>query len=48
MPEGATTRYLNKDYKMIQFHFHTPSEHLINGVHYPLEMHMVHQNQKGM
>jgi hypothetical protein len=26
-----------------QFHFHTPSEHSINGVHYPLEMHMVHK-----
>ncbi len=26
-----------------QFHFHTPSEHTINGVHYPLEMHMVHK-----
>ena len=26
-----------------QFHFHTPSEHTINGAHYPLEMHMVHK-----
>ena len=26
-----------------QFHFHSPSEHTINGVHYPLEMHMVHK-----
>ena len=26
-----------------QFHFHSPSEHSINGVHYPLEMHMVHK-----
>ncbi len=26
-----------------QFHFHTPSEHTINGVHYPFEMHMVHK-----
>jgi hypothetical protein len=26
-----------------QFHFHTPSEHTINGMHFPLEMHMVHK-----
>jgi|APGre2960657444_1045066.scaffolds.fasta_scaffold00959_9 carbonic anhydrase len=26
-----------------QYHFHTPSENTINGVHYPLEMHMVHK-----
>ena len=26
-----------------QFHFHSPSEHTINGEHFPLEMHMVHQ-----
>ncbi len=26
-----------------QFHFHSPSEHTINGMHYPLEMHMVHK-----
>ncbi len=26
-----------------QFHFHSPSEHTINGAHYPLEMHMVHK-----
>lgn len=29
---------------MIQFHFHTPSEHLVKGKHYPLEMHLVHKN----
>jgi carbonic anhydrase len=30
-----------------QFHFHTPSEHLVNGQSYPLEMHIVHQNEAG-
>jgi carbonic anhydrase len=24
-----------------QFHFHTPSEHAIDGQYFPLEMHMV-------
>ncbi len=26
-----------------QFHFHSPSEHTLNGQHFPLEMHMVHK-----
>jgi carbonic anhydrase len=25
-----------------QFHFHTPSEHLLDGVTYPMELHLVH------
>lgn len=29
-------------YNLIQFHFHEASEHTINGVRYPLEMHLVH------
>jgi len=28
-----------------QIHFHEPSEHTINGVRYPLELHMVHFNK---
>ncbi|KNC47483.1 carbonic anhydrase [Thecamonas trahens ATCC 50062] len=28
--------------KVLQLHFHTPSEHTVNGMHYPLEMHVVH------
>jgi carbonic anhydrase len=26
-----------------QLHFHSPSEHTFNGVHYPLELHIVNQ-----
>jgi carbonic anhydrase len=26
-----------------QYHFHSPSENTINGMHFPLEMHMVHK-----
>jgi len=29
-------------YDLKQFHFHTPSEHLLDGVTYPMEMHLVH------
>jgi len=34
---------LNDDqYDLSQIHFHEPSEHTINGIRYPLEMHLVH------
>lgn len=31
-----------KRYQFIQFHFHSPSEHTVNGEAFPLEMHLVH------
>lgn len=31
-------------YQLLQFHFHTPSEHTIGGQHYPMEVHLVHKN----
>jgi len=30
-----------------QFHFHAPSEHTINGHHYPFEAHFVHTDKDG-
>ncbi|MUU77126.1 carbonic anhydrase [Winogradskyella endarachnes] len=33
------------DYELKQIHFHEPSEHTINGIRYPLEMHLVHANK---
>lgn len=32
----------NNTYKLAQFHFHTPSEHQLDGVSYPMEVHFVH------
>ncbi|KAL5546403.1 hypothetical protein UlMin_006090 [Ulmus minor] len=32
------------DYRLLQCHWHTPSEHKINGESFDLELHMVHQN----
>jgi len=32
-------------YEPIQFHFHSPSEHSVNGEQYALEMHMVHRDR---
>ncbi|WP_028950135.1 carbonic anhydrase [Sulfurihydrogenibium subterraneum] len=36
-----------KEYHLKQFHFHTPSEHTVNGKYYPLEMHLVHKDKDG-
>ena len=35
------------DYKLLQFHFHAHGEEAINGVHYPLNAHLVHANSAG-
>lgn len=32
-----------KDYQLLQFHYHTVSEHTINGNHSPVEVHFVHK-----
>jgi carbonic anhydrase len=34
-------------YQLVQFHFHAPSEHTINGVRYDAELHLVHTNAIG-
>lgn len=41
---GDFLNYKGKKYDLKQIHFHEASEHTINGVRYPLEMHMVHLN----
>ena len=43
---GNTIGYENRLYDFKQFHFHTPAEHLIDGVTYPMELHMVHLLQQ--
>ncbi|CAJ1913026.1 unnamed protein product [Sphenostylis stenocarpa] len=35
------------NYKLIQCHWHTPSEHTLNGTKFDLELHVVHQNSVG-
>jgi carbonic anhydrase len=39
--EGSVTLVDGKRYELKQLHFHTPSEHLIDGITFPMEMHIV-------
>lgn len=45
--EGSTFSFGNKTYNLKQFHFHTPSEHTVDGKNMPMEMHLVHQGEDG-
>src|SRR5215831_10666704 len=38
---GSTCGINGKSYTAKQFHFHTPSEHLVDGMTFPIEMHIV-------
>jgi len=40
---GSTTEFDGKVYELLQLHFHTPAEHLIDGITYPMEVHLVHR-----
>jgi len=44
--EGGTLKTNGDEFKLVQFHFHSPSEHLVDGKQFPLEMHLVHLNEK--
>lgn len=52
---GQTVIHFDKDstivfdddlYLLEQFHFHVPSEHTIDQKHYPMELHLVHHNER--
>lgn len=48
VPEGkAVLRVGGQAYRLVQFHWHTPSEHWLDGERYPMELHMVHAGQAG-
>ena len=40
---GNTIVFDDKRYDMIQAHFHTPSEHQVDGLTFPMEMHFVNK-----
>jgi carbonic anhydrase len=39
---GSSIEYDGSVYELKQLHFHTPAEHLVDGITYPMELHMVH------
>ncbi len=45
--EGSTLQIGGASYELKQYHFHSPSEHTIEGQHLPMEMHLVHQSTEG-
>ncbi|MDX2254973.1 MAG: carbonic anhydrase [Pseudanabaenaceae cyanobacterium bins.39] len=42
--KGSSVVIDNEKYELVQFHFHTPSEHNINGKAYAMELHLVHRS----
>ena len=45
--EGSTLTLGNERYALLQFHFHRPSEHLVGGKSFPMEVHFVHRHASG-
>jgi carbonic anhydrase len=45
IPENDEENYIVVEgarYRLVQFHFHTPSEHALSRAHTPMEIHFVH------
>ena len=47
VPAGASITLGRTRYELLQFHWHTPSEHRIAGRSSPMEMHLVHSAADG-
>lgn len=45
--KGSSIKVGGKTYRLLQFHFHTPSEHMVDGRSFGMEMHLVHKSNKG-
>ncbi len=46
-PRAATLQFGAQRYELLQFHFHAPSEHTIDGEHAEVELHFVHSDGEG-
>jgi carbonic anhydrase len=44
---GSTLGFGDDGYALVQFHFHAPSEHTVDGRQFPAEMHFVHLSAAG-
>jgi carbonic anhydrase len=48
VPAGsAAVRIGDTRYELLQFHFHTPAEHRLDGHRFPVEQHFVHRGPNG-
>ena len=45
--DGGTITLDGKAFDLLQFHFHNPSEHAIEGERFPMEAHFVHRAEDG-
>jgi carbonic anhydrase len=44
---GSRISVDDREFELKQYHFHAPSENLINGKSYPMEAHLVHADDQG-
>lgn len=44
---AGTLKFQGQEYQLLQFHFHTPSEHHVAGQARDMEVHFVHRNDRG-
>jgi carbonic anhydrase len=47
VPGGNSIECHTRRYELVQFHFHTPSEHTMDGEHAAIEIHLVHGDVHG-
>lgn len=46
-PAGSTLTIGDTQYELVQFHFHSPSEHTLGGQAFDMVTHLVHKNAEG-
>ena len=47
LPPGNSLRFSGVQYELVQFHFHAPAEHTVDGKTAPMEAHFVHAAPDG-
>ena len=47
LAEGSAVTLEGREFSLLQFHFHLPSEHTVEGESFPMEVHFVHQAAEG-
>lgn len=47
MAAGSSITLEGRQFSLLQFHFHLPSEHAVDGGRFPMEVHFVHQAEEG-